>query len=353
MDWFIVPDLDGPISGGTLYDRLLIASANDAGCPSVAISLDRAHEVLAGANAGDRIWVDSLYLEEFPALVRAARRSARVALLAHYLPSLVTSGDGLRASDLSGGEVAALAAASLVLVPSPFMRRMVERLAGPGRTILCLEPGRVAEGRAVLPGPPVQAVMVANLVPGKGVAPFLACLAQQILASDDFHLTIVGGASFDRDCAEICLVLGDGPRLRGRVRFVGQQAPAATLRHMAASNLFVSASIMESFGMALAEARTLGLPIVARAGGNVATLVHGGCGGELVTDPSELAAACLRLCRDAGEHRRRLAMARATALPPRPWSEVGREFKLKTARLVAGAPHGAVLREGTVHVDGT
>jgi glycosyltransferase involved in cell wall biosynthesis len=122
---------------------------------------------------------------------------------------------------------------------------------------------------------------------------------------------------------------------------------------MAASNLFVSASIMESFGMALAEARTLGLPIVARAGGNVATLVHGGCGGELVTDPSELAAACLRLCRDAGEHRRRLAMARATALPPRPWSEVGREFKLKTARLVAGAPHGAVLREGTVHVDGT
>lgn len=353
MDWFIVPDLDSPISGGTLYDKLLIESANDVGCPSMAAPVDRAREVLAGARAVDRVWVDSLYLDEFPALVRLAGRRLRVGLLAHYLPSLVSRGDGLGASDLSRVEVAALAAASLVLVPSPFMRGMVERLAGVGRTILCLEPGRVAKGRAVLPAPPVQAVMVANLVPGKGVAPFLACLAEQILPSDHLHLTIVGGASFDRAGAEICFNLGDDPRLRGRVRFVGQQPPAATLRHMAASNLFISASVMESFGMALAEARTLGLPIVACAGGNVAALVHGGCGGELVTDPSQLAAASLRLCRDAGEHRRLLTLARAEALPPRPWSEVGREFKGKIARLDADASHGAGLREGGAHTDGT
>jgi glycosyltransferase involved in cell wall biosynthesis len=353
MDWFIVPDLDGPISGGTLYDRLLIASANDAGCPSMDVPVDWARAVVAGASAVDRVWVDSLYLEEFPALVRVAGRRLRVALLAHYLPSLVSRGDGLGASDLSQIEVAALAAASLVLVPSPFMRGMVERLAGADRTILCLEPGRVTKGRTVLPAPPVQAVMVANLVPGKGVAPFLACLAEQILPSDHFHLTIVGGASFDRACAQICFELGDEPRLRGRVRFVGQQTPAATLRHMSASNLFVSASVMESFGMALAEARTLGLPIVASAGGNVAALVSAGCGGELVTNPSQLAAASLRLGRDAGEHRRRLALASATALAPRPWSEVGREFRVKMARLDTGAPPGAGLREGEAHADGS
>jgi hypothetical protein len=345
MDWFIVPDLDGPISGGTLFDKLLIAAANAEGCPCTAVPIHRARKILASTKAGDWLWVDSLYLDEFPTLVRVASGSLRIALLAHYLPSLVRSGDGVRASDLSPVEVAALAAASLVLVPSPYLRGMIVRLAGKGREILCLEPGRLAKGRAVLPEPPVHAVMVANLVPGKGIEPFLAALAEQILASDDFLLTIVGGTTLDPTCAAGCLAAGKDPRLRGRVKFVGQRTPDETLHHMAASNLFISASVMESFGMALAEARTLGLAIVAREGGNVATLVHGGCGGELVASPTQLAAACLRLCRDSGEHRRRLELARATVLPPRPWSKVGREFKAKTARWRAVAPLESVTRE--------
>ena len=195
--------------------------------------------------------------------------------------------------------------------------------------------------------------MVANLVPGKGVGPFLTCLAEQIRASDELQLTIVGGSALDSACAAECLALGKDARLRGRVRFMGQRTPDETLGQMAASNLFISASVMESFGIALAEARTLGIAIVARAGGNVATLVPGGCGGELVTGPAQLAAACLRLCRDAGEHRRRLELARATALPPRSWSEVGREFKVKTARLRAGAPYCTELRDNGAHADGT
>jgi hypothetical protein len=154
-------------------------------------------------------------------------------------------------------------------------------------------------------------------------------------------------------CAAACLALGQDPRLLGRVRFVGERTPGETMGHLAASNLFVSASVMESYGMALAEARTLGLAIVARAGGNVAALVPDNCGGELVESPSQLAAAFLRLCRDAGEHRRRLELARATALPPRPWSEVEMELKARTARLRAGARCGAGLRDGGARADGT
>ena len=351
MHWFIVPDLDGPISGGTLFNGMLIAAANEVGCPCRLLPIDQARTVLARATSEDLFWVDSLYLDEFPALVRAASPTTPVALILHYLPSLVALGEGLRASELAPAETDALRAAAMVLVPSPFMRRMIERLAGAGRTIVCVEPGRLARGRATLPEPPISAVMVANLVPGKGVAPFLASLAGQIAAADTFHLTIVGGGELDRACAERCLDLGNDPRLRGRVRFTGGLAPQETVRLMAESNLFVSASVMESFGMALAEARTLGLPIVARTGGNVGALVEEACGGELVASPAELAAACLTLCGDSAEHRRRIQRAREGAWPPRSWAEAAREFSAQVARQGRSTPSGQARMEGTPHAN--
>jgi glycosyltransferase involved in cell wall biosynthesis len=350
MHWFIVPDLDGPVSGGTLFNRMLIAAANQVGCPCRSLPIEKARAALVGAAGEDTFWVDSLYLDEFPTLCRAAKTGAQVALLLHYLPSLVTHGGGVCASLLTPTEVNALQAAGTFLVPSPFMRAAIERLAGVGRTIVCVEPGCLATGLAPLPFPPARAVMVANLVPGKGVEPFLTNLAERIEGSDDFCLTVIGGDAFDRPYAGRCRRVGDDPRLRGRVDFAGALSPEKTVRRMVASNLFVSASVMESFGMALAEARILGLPIVACTGGNVAELVDRACGGELVGSPEALASAFLALCRDTGKHRRRMASARAGALPPRPWTAAAREFSAQTASSAGLDAHAPTTREGAPHV---
>ena len=60
MNWFIVSDLDGPITGGTLFDRWLIAAANAQGCPCAALPIDRAREVLARAKVEGWFWVGVL-----------------------------------------------------------------------------------------------------------------------------------------------------------------------------------------------------------------------------------------------------------------------------------------------------
>jgi glycosyltransferase involved in cell wall biosynthesis len=94
---------------------------------------------------------------------------------------------------------------------------------------------------------------------------------------------------------------------------------------------------METYGMALAEARTLGLPILAHAGGNVGAHVTSGAGGELVASHEELAAAFLSLCRDPHEHHARLRLARAHALPARAWSQAAAEFTALAAGLTTPA----------------
>ncbi len=335
MQWFIVPNLDGPVSGGTLYNRRMIAGLKEVGCACDVLPIERAPTVLAqtgdGEGDGVDVWVDSLYLDHLPRLARAARSGTRLGLIVHYLPSLISNGEGLAPSDLTRIEVEALQTATMFLVPSAFMGGMVRRLTDDARPVLQVEPGRPPGESSSLPDPPVRALMVANLVPGKGVARFLSCLAEQIRESDGLQVSIVGGAGQDPAYAESCHTLGQDPRLRGQACFLGELPHDETLRQMASSNLLVSCSRMESYGMALMEARVLGVPILAKRGGHVAAMVDQDAGGELFADTTDLVASLLRICRDPADHRRRMAVARTRALPARPWSAAALEFVSQVA----------------------
>jgi glycosyltransferase involved in cell wall biosynthesis len=347
MQVFLIPDLDGPVTGGTLFNRMVIACLERANvacrvCPTVAARAELSH-----AGLDDVFWVDSLFLDLLPDLAHRQRRHARLGLLLHYLPSLVTSvvrrGPALTSWELSRPETEALSAADLVLVTGGYMREVVERALERGAVlhprVLVVEPGRLAAGPVELPQPPVRAVLVANLLPGKGILPFLRSLAEQTLASDPYQLDIVGGADLDPDYARACERAADDGRLHGRVRRLGGRSPEATVRYMASCNLLVSASLMESYGMALAEARCLGLPIVAQRGGNVEALVSGRAGGEVVPDSSALARAFLAVCRAPLELQRRKAAALADPLPPRPWTAVAAEFLEGLKVMVAARSH--------------
>ena len=168
--------------------------------------------------------------------------------------------------------------------------------------------------------------MVANLVEGKGVDRFLVSLAEQIRETDSVHISIVGGEAHEPAYAKRCHTLARNPRVRGRVRFLGELSNAQTLRVMAASNFLISCSRMESFGMSLMEARVLGLPILAERGGHVAAMVEPDSGGELFANGAELVGRLLLISRSPADHRWRLALAQARRWTPRPWSEAAREL---------------------------
>ena len=325
--WFVVPDLAGPPSGGTLCNRELLRELGVSGFPAAALSFEQALSALADGIDG-MFWIDTLFLSELSRLHAANQRARPLALLVHYLPALVAHGDALSAAELGADERLALATSAAFLVPSETLRDKLQgfRVRAP---ILLVTPGCFAAALApqAPPTTSLRAAIVANLSPGKGVEPFLRALEQAALPSDQLELEIIGRHDAHAAYAERCReVVRQSPWLHERVKFSGALSPESVVGRLCESNLLISASRMESFGMAIAEARTLGVPVLARRGGHVARLVDAAAGGQLCDDEQQLALACLELARNPDVLRARLAAARSHALAPRSWSQAGAEL---------------------------
>jgi glycosyltransferase involved in cell wall biosynthesis len=324
---FVAPRLDGAETGGTLYNAALIAALRRAGVACRHVDLESAPFDLSVV--ADVIWVDSLYLHAMPEL-RARSTRMPLHLVLHYLPSLVRLGRVFAPHEATGAELQALALADAVLVTSRFMQQTVAEL-GYAKPVLCVEPGvdtDVAPSPAPIAwsGDGARALMLCNLTEGKGVLPLLTALAEHATDSDALDLAIAGSITAEPEYAERCRALIAGhPWLRGRVRMTGPLRHEQALSLLRESDALVSASRMESYGMALAEARALGVPILARAGGHTAAHVDERAGGELAPDEFAVARRLLAWTREHGglRERRRLAAAQART---RGWDDAAAEW---------------------------
>lgn len=289
--FFVLPEGSAEISGGNLYnDGLLAALRTRVGKLRVTSPQDWLE-----SDAGSRVvLVDTLNLKE--SITAADRRvvGEHMVLIVHHLPSLEP---GLPEEDVQRKiEDAALPHFSGFLVSSDYTGTLLkERL--PGARVLAIEPplSVVQPAQAFAPGQEPRALMVCNLIARKGVLPFLQELAQAP-RTGNFQLDIVGRHDLDPDYAQACkeLILGH-PELAARVFLRGGCAHDEMPGWYRQASLLVSASKMETFGMALQEARHHGLAILAVDGGNSGAHIRNGETGELCAGPEALARRLLAL----------------------------------------------------------
>jgi glycosyltransferase involved in cell wall biosynthesis len=266
-----------------------------------------------------------------PELARENVSGAPLHLVVHYLPSLVTFGAAMTPSMLTGEERRALERVHDNLVTSEHMKRVLVGLGVPESRLYVIEPGvsvganatRTLERR----GGGFRALLVANLAPSKGVYDLLVSLGRALQSNVAFRLAVAGSFEMHAGYADLCRTLAEQhPALAGKVIFVGSIAHDEVIRYMTESDVLVSASRMESYGMALAEARAVGLPIVAVRGGNVESHVEARAGGALLADTDALAVELLRLATDPEELGRRRTLASATRRV-RSWDDAAAEFR--------------------------
>ena len=323
---FVVPDaIDDPRrpSGGNVYDRRLgtelVKAAWDVYEHHVADE-DELAAVLAGLPDGATVLVDGLVGATARTMVTESGR-LRLVVLLHMA--------------VADGEV--LHAADAVLTTSEWARRWVVQHHGlaPDRAHVAVpgvDPGRQAAGSA----DGASLLCVGPVTPDKGHDVLLAALAE--LSDLEWRCTSVGALDLDPGFVD---------RLRAsaiaeRVTFTGPLTPGELEQVGSATDLVVSASRRESYGMAVAEGLARAIPVVATDVGGHPEVV--GAAGLLVPvgDVRALADALRRWLTDAAlrERLRGLAAERRTTFTT--WPEAARVVSDVLSRVAAVNPRPLV-----------
>jgi glycosyltransferase involved in cell wall biosynthesis len=309
---FVVPaGVDDPerVSGGNVYDQRVrdglaglgwevgMSEASDDG--AVAAALD-------GVPDRGTVLVDGLVASWDPGAIAEAAARAHVVVLAHMVAGAFAGAE----AELVERERRALGHATRVIATSNWTaselvrRGIVERdrltVAVPGSN-----GGPLARGRAG------ELLCVGAIAPHKGHDILLDALDG--LRGLDWTCTMAGSRDADPEFA--AGIAARAADFAPRVRLTGvlHADPLATAYRR--SGLLIAPSRTESYGMAIADARRRGLPVIAAAVGGIPEAVSGG--GALLVEPENadaLADAIARWMTEPGL-RARLRVEAALARP--------------------------------------
>jgi glycosyltransferase involved in cell wall biosynthesis len=314
---FAVPgDLDAP-TGGYAYARKLLALMPDHGVALRHLRLPGAfphphardlHETarLLREERGDVLLVDGLALGAIPAELLPAARPL-VALIHHPL-ACETGLAPQRQAELRESEAAALARATQVVATSPLTARLLAAdFNVAADKIVVAEPGTDPAPRARGTGGPVGLLAVGAVSPRKGYEVLVRALSD--LRGLGWQLTIAGSLERSPQAAASLRAMIGSTSLAHRITLAGAVEEAELEQLYGASDVFVSPSLFEGYGMVLAEAMARGLPLVASSGGAAAETVPDGAG--LKVPPGDVPALrdALRAMIGGPEFRRRCADA--------------------------------------------
>ncbi|MCU0907556.1 MAG: glycosyltransferase family 4 protein [Rhodobacteraceae bacterium] len=317
------------VTGGTIYDRHLVAALRQAGHPVQVIELpasypfptaaDRAatRAALAGIARGTPVLIDGLAFGAFDAETLEALRGP-VAALVHHPLALETGLDPDTAATLARSETAALARAAHVVVPSPFTARTLTRDFGvpPDRITVAL-PGFPPADPVHHPADPPLILSVGLLAPRKGHDTLIDALA---LIADLPWQAVIAGA--DHDAAHAASLRARAAPLGSRLALPGLVAPDRLTELWRSAHVFALASRYEGYGLVLSEATLHGLPVVACATGAIPDTVAPGAGALVPPDdPAAFATALRHLLTDPAHHAACAAAARNAARTLPRWSD--------------------------------
>jgi glycosyltransferase involved in cell wall biosynthesis len=272
------------LTGGYGYAREILARLPEFGIDAVHCQLpgsfpnpnpreleDAVHAVNTAISPGDRVLIDGLAYGAFPeAAIRAI--DAPIVALCHHPLGLEAGLDPKRSRALIASETRALALAARIVVTSAHTARILSQdFRVPASRIAIAPPGTEPAPRAAGTGTPLSLLAVGSITPRKAFGVLVEALAE--LKDLSWHLSIVGGTHHAPETAAELQRHIEACELSSRIACLGELKGAALSDAFHRSDIFVSSSLYEGYGMALAEAMARGLPIITTTGGAAAETV--------------------------------------------------------------------------------
>ena len=358
---FLIPGNVETLTGGYEYDRRVAAAMRNAGraVTVTQIGIDTGSpkvqtQVAQHLNALPEetcVLIDGLALAGLADVLGTQRERLALTALVHHPAALETGLEPAVAERIAAAELRALQAMRRVVCTSAWTAKTVIDSGIDWARVSVVEPGvglgfDVASQRrnSVHPnsqnGP--QLLCVATVTPRKGHELLVDALAT--VADLPWHLECIG--ALDRAPQHVARVRTriSEHALSQRIELRGTVSHAQLCAAYARADVFVLASHLEGYGMALAEAHAAALPIVATAGGAVAhTLSRASTdGAAVVVPPDDTAALSDALRRVIGDSEYRQTLTNnARGARPRKWNDAARELM---ALLDSTAPHSARTR---------
>lgn len=335
---FAVPgSLDTP-TGGYAYDRRVIAELRSLGwqvdvCdigdgfprPGTA-GLAKAEKQVQALPASAPVVIDGLAFGVMNACAATLARTHRIVALVHHPLALETGVTPADAALLRRSETAALSFAKQVIVTSPQtadilvadydVAREQITVALPGNDAMPLAQGS-SDGICRL-------LSVGSIVPRKGYDVLVEALNR--IPERSWHLTIAGDDTRNPETAVSLQKQIAEAKLGDRIAVTGTLSDAALADAYRHTDVFVTASHFEGYGMAATTAIASGLPVVATTGGALSNTV--GAAGILVppNDPDALAAALRQVIADPHARKKLRDASRAAAAKLPTWRDTATRF---------------------------
>jgi glycosyltransferase involved in cell wall biosynthesis len=284
---FAIPgDLSSP-TGGYGYDRRVLAELTQCGAEAAHLALpasfpnpsarDVAETVAAinrAAGGRDVVLFDDLAYGALPEQAIHSLSPPIVGLCHHPLCLEAGLSPG-RAETLRESERRALALAAHVVVTSaPTKAALLTEFALPPGKISVAPPGTDKAPRARGSGGAPAMLAVGSIIPRKAFDLLIEALVE--LQDRDWRLRIVGSVEASPQTALALQRQIAAAGLGRRVQLLGAVSAPHLESAFDTSDIFVSASLYEGYGMALAEALARGLPIVTTTAGAAAETVPDG-----------------------------------------------------------------------------
>ena len=341
-DVFVLPPDASLPSGGNLYNRLFLRALRRERFPFEIMSLGQAVRA-APDRPGARFWADSLYLDELADPARAAAFGPRLFLIVHWIPSRDPGLESREADERRRREDAVFAHAAGFLATSPRTRRALSGRGQAGKPIIVVRPALAVAPRGRKPAASgFRAVIAANLVRSKGILEFLRRLGTSTTHKDAFVIRIAGRSDIEPPYAKACLAEIRRSWPGGRIVFTGPKTPGRMRALYETSAVFVTASRMETYGMAVREAMAFGLPVLALRAPYVRSIPRGRGVLRIYDSVEALAEGCAALIRSPEElaglreraWRRRLREAYS-------WEDAARLFIRRIRSIEASLRHAS------------
>jgi glycosyltransferase involved in cell wall biosynthesis len=262
---FVVPDSDLFQSGGNLYNSQLVQALRKRNEDVQIIDFEEFR--IGGAEKNDNIYfIDSLYLDKVRDLKRKLKNCY---LIVHHLESLYP---GEEDADIvfEKKELPVLTRLDGFLTSSNFTKQYLFEKGLTDQRYIVILPALSFKPKLIpKQTSSIKAIMVANLVERKGIYPFLKTILQSKIIPEKCQIQIAGSSDIEPDYARKCLdLISSNDKLSKIIKYLGSYDSQQIQDLYQQSNLFISTSFMETFGMALQEAAAFRLPILALDGGN-------------------------------------------------------------------------------------